>query len=54
MSTGPLGEFVVSTVYLVVTVTMNRRQVVIPIVAVVAIEMMDFDQRMRREDEFAG
>ena len=44
----------VATVYLVVTVTMNRRQVVIPVVAVVAIQMMDFDQRLRRKDESAG
>jgi len=51
MSTYPLGEFVVSTVYLVVTVTVNRRQVAIPVVAVIAIEVMDFDQRLRREDE---
>jgi hypothetical protein len=51
MSTYPLGEFVVSTVYLVVTVTVNRRQVAIPVVAVIAIEVMDFDQRWRREDE---
>jgi hypothetical protein len=49
-----LGEFVVSTVYLVVTVTVNRRQVAIPIVAVIAIEVMDFDQRLRREHESTG
>ncbi len=41
----------VSTVYLVVTVTVNRRPVAIPVVAVIAIEVMDFDQRLRREDE---
>ena len=41
----------VSTVYLVVTVTVNRRQVAIPVVAVIAIEVMDFDQCLRREDE---
>ena len=51
MSTYPLGEFVVSAVYLVVTVTVNCRQVAIPVVAVIAIEVMDFDQRLRREDE---
>ena len=51
MSTYPVGEFVVSTVYLVVTVTVDRRQVVIPVVAVIAIEVMDFDQRWRREED---
>ena len=44
----------VSTVYLVVTVTVNRRQVVISVVAVIPIEVMDFDQRLRREDESTG
>ena len=44
----------VSTVYLVVTVTVNRRQVAIPIVAVLTIEVMDFDQRLRREHESNG
>jgi hypothetical protein len=51
MSTYPLGEFVVSTVYLVVTVTVNRHQVAIPVVAVIAIEVMGFDQGLQREDE---
>ena len=41
----------VSTVYLVVTVTVNRRQVAIPVVAMIPIEVMDFDPRLRREDE---
>ena len=40
-----------STVYLVVTVAVNRRQVGIPVIAVIAIEMMGFDQRFRRENE---
>ena len=44
----------ISTMYLVVTVTVNRRQVVIPVVAVIAIEVMDFDQRLRREHESTG
>jgi len=47
----PVGRVHGITVYLVVTVTVNRRQVVIPVVAVIAIEVMDFDQRWRREDE---
>ena len=33
----------VSTVYLVVTVTMDRRQVVVPVVAVIPIKVMEFD-----------
>jgi hypothetical protein len=41
-------------VYLVVTVTVNRRQVVIPVIAVIAIKMMDVDQCWRREDESTG
>jgi hypothetical protein len=44
----------VSTVYLVVTVTVDRRQVVLPVVAVIPIEVMAFDLRWRREDEFTG
>ena len=44
----------VPTVYLVVTVTVNRHQVVIPVVAVITIEMMDFNQCLRREDESTG
>lgn len=51
MSTYPLGEFMVSTVYLVVTVTVNRRQVAMPVVAVFAIEVMGLNQRLWREDE---
>jgi hypothetical protein len=51
MSTYPLGEFLLSTVYLVVTVTVNRRRIVIPVVAVIAIEVMDLNRRWRREDE---
>jgi hypothetical protein len=41
-------------VYLVVTVTADCRQVVIPAVAMVSIEVMDFDQRGRRKDESTG
>ncbi len=44
----------VSTVYLVVTVTVNRREVAIPVVAMILIEVMDFDHRSRRENESAG
>ena len=54
MSTHSLEAFLMSTVYLVVTVTMDHRQVVIPVVAVLAIEVMDFDQRLRREDKSTG
>ncbi len=44
----------ISTMYLVVTVTVNRRQVTIPVVTVIAIEVMDLDQRLRREHESTG
>ena len=42
-----------STVYLVVTVTMNRRQVDVPVVRSIAIDMMEFDQVFRLEEESA-
>ncbi len=51
MSTYPLGEFVKSTVYLVMTVTMNRRKVDVPVVGSVSIEVMVFDQVLRLEKE---
>ena len=44
----------VSTVCLVVTVAVNRRQVAIPVVTVIAIEMVDFDQRWWRENKSTG
>jgi hypothetical protein len=43
MSTYPLGEFVTSTVYLVMTVTMNCRQVDVPVVGPISIAVMVFD-----------
>lgn len=42
-----------STVYLVVTVTMNRRKVDVPVVGPIAIQVMDFDQVIRLEEESA-
>ena len=42
-----------STVYLVMTVTMNRRQVAVPVVRSLAIDVMEFDQVFRREEEAA-
>jgi hypothetical protein len=44
---------VTSTVYLVVTVTMNRRKVEVPVVGSMAIEVMEFDQVIRLEVESA-
>ena len=44
----------VPTVYLVVTVTVNCRQVVIPVVAVITIKVMDLDQHIRHEDKSTG
>lgn len=54
MSTRSLDEFVVFTVYPVVTVTVNHRQVVIPVVVVVAIPVMNLDQRLRHEHQPTG
>ena len=42
-----------STVYLVMTVTMNHRQVDISVVRPIAIAVMAFDQGFRREEESA-
>jgi len=42
-----------STVYLVVTVTMNRRQVGVPVVRSISIDVMEFDQVFRLEEESA-
>jgi hypothetical protein len=42
-----------STVYLVMTVTMNRRKVDVPVVSPISIEVMDFDQVIRLEEESA-
>ncbi len=42
-----------STVYLVVTVTMNRRQVAVPVVRSISIDVMEFDQVFRLEEESA-
>jgi hypothetical protein len=36
------------------TVAVNHRQVVIPVVAVISIEVMDLNQRFRCEDESTG
>ena len=44
----------VSTVYLVVTVAVDRRQVAIPVMAMITIKVMGFDQRLRREDKSTG
>jgi hypothetical protein len=44
---------VTSTVYLVVTVPMNRRKVDGPVVGPMAIEVMAFDQVIRLEEESA-
>jgi hypothetical protein len=43
-----------STVYLIMTVTMNRRKVDVPVVRAIAIEMMTFDQVIRLEKEPTG
>lgn len=53
MSTSPLGAFVKSTVYLVMTVTMNRRQVDVPVMVASTIEVMAFNQVLRLEKESA-
>jgi hypothetical protein len=53
MSTSPRGEFVTSTVYLVMTVTMNCRKVEVPVIGAISIQVMDFDQVIRREAESA-
>ena len=42
-----------STVYLVVTVTMNRRKVDVPVVGPMTIKVMEFDQVIRLEEESA-
>ena len=42
-----------STVYLVMTVTMDRRQVAVPVVRPIAITVMEFDQVFRLEVESA-
>ena len=42
-----------STVYLVMTVTMNCRQVDVPVVRSIAIDVMEFDQVFRLEEESA-
>jgi hypothetical protein len=42
-----------STVYLVVTVTMNRRQVDVPVIGPISIKVMEFDQVIRLEEESA-
>jgi hypothetical protein len=49
-----LGEFVLPTVYLVVTMTVDRRKIDVPIVVVITIEMMDLNQCLRHEDEPTG
>ena len=46
-----MEELKVPTVYLVVAVTMNHRQVVIPVIAVITIEVMDFNHRLGHEDK---
>ena len=43
MSTYPLGEFVESSVYLVVTVTVDRRKIVVPVLGPISIKVMDLD-----------
>jgi hypothetical protein len=53
MSASPLGEFVKSTVSLVVTVTGNRRKVDVPVVGPIAIEVRVFEQVIRLEKESA-
>src|SRR5262245_25972773 len=53
MSPSLLGEFVKSTVYLVMTVTMNHHQVAIPVVRPSAIAVMECDQVFRRAEESA-
>jgi hypothetical protein len=53
MSTSLLGEFVKSTVSLVMTGTMNHRQVDISVVRPLAIAVMEFDPGFRREAESA-
>ena len=42
-----------STVYLVMTVTMNRRQVDVPVIRSISIDVMEFDQVFRLEEESA-
>jgi hypothetical protein len=49
-----LREFILPIVYLVVTVTVDRRKIDVPIVVVITIEMMDFNKCIRREDESTG
>ena len=43
-----------STMYLIVTVTVNRPSVYVPIVMMVSIEMMDFNQCFGHENESTG
>ena len=45
---------VVSTMYLVVTVTVDRRQVILSVIAALAIQVMDFNHGFRRENESTG
>jgi hypothetical protein len=40
-------------VYLVMTVTMDRRQVAVPVVRPITINVMEFDQVFRLEEESA-
>ena len=54
MSTHSLEAFLMSTVYLVVTVTVNRPEIDVPVVVVIAIKVMDFNQRIGRENESTG
>ena len=49
-----MREFILPTVYLVVTGTVDRRKIDIPIVVAITIEMMDLNKCIRREDESTG
>jgi len=54
MSTSESGEFTLPAVYLVVTVTVDRRKVAVSVIAMVSIPMMELDQGIRGEEESTG
>jgi hypothetical protein len=48
-----LREFILPTVYPVVTVTVDRRKIDVPVVGI-TLEMMDLNKCIWREDESTG
>ena len=51
ISTIPLRTITTASMYLVVTVTMDRHQIAIGVIPAVLITVMDFEKRLWQEDE---